>query len=243
MSRQVKLRKSDYQSANQSQYDPRNPTKEFSNTKAAPFLAKTKKQKDMFLALNSSTITFAKGPAGTGKSYVAIKFACEGLLSGRFDTVLLTRPMVPAAYEDVGALPGDIYDKFVMPYIGPVRPILDECLGKGHVDMYIKEGKITCLPLAFMRGSTYNNTCIILDEAQNCVPEQLKMILTRIGKDSKVIVSGDGKQSDIRTTNGLDDAVNRLTWHPDVSVIEFERSDIVRHSIIGDILQSYEDSL
>ena len=220
-----------------------NPDKTFVNSKTKPFQAKTLKQKELFKALSISTITFATGPAGTGKSHVAIAYACAGLLDGSFDKILLTRPMVPAAYEDIGALPGDINDKFTIPYIGPVRPMLDDCLGSGHVDMYLKEDKIVCSPLAFMRGCTFNKTCIILDEAQNCVPEQLKMLLTRIGQDSKIIITGDARQSDIKVRNGLEDAVDRLKWHTDISVIEFSRGDIVRHSIIADILQSYEDNI
>lgn len=220
-----------------------NPEKEYVNRKSNPFQAKTLKQKELFAALNNSTITFATGCPGTGKSYVAIAYACEGLLSGKFDKILLTRPMVPAAYEDIGALPGDITDKFTVPYIGPVRHILDDCLGAGHVDMYIKEGKILCSPLAYMRGATYNHTCMILDESQNCVPEQLKMVLTRIGQDSQCIVAGDSMQSDIRSVNGLDDAVKRLAWHPNVKIVDFKREDIVRNSIISDILQSYEDTI
>lgn len=218
-----------------------NPEKEFVNHKTHPFQAKTSKQKELFAALNTSTITFATGCPGTGKSYVAIAYACEGLLNGKFDKLLLTRPMVPAAYEDVGALPGDLTDKFTIPYIGPVRHMLDDCLGAGHVDMYLKESKIICGPLAYMRGSTHNNTCMILDEAQNCVPEQVKMFITRIGRGSQVIIAGDSMQSDIRSRNGLDDAIDRLSWHPNIKVIDFKRGDIVRHSIIADILQSYED--
>jgi phosphate starvation-inducible PhoH-like protein len=218
--------------------------KEFSNTKVNPFIAKTHKQKELFSALNGGVVTFATGPAGTGKSYVTIAYACQELMKGRFDKILITRPMIPAAYEDIGALPGDIDLKFVVPYIGPIRHILDRCLGKGHVDMYIKEGKITCSPLAYMRGSTHDNTFMLLDEAQNCVPEQVKMFLTRIGEDSKIAIVGDSKQSDIRgVINGLDDAVERLAWNPDVRVVNFERKDIVRNSIIADILQSYEDTI
>lgn len=220
-----------------------NPEKSFTNTKTKQTTAKNSKQKELFAAINSSVIAFAKGPAGTGKSHIAISAAAAGLLSGQFERILVTRPMVPTHYEDVGALPGDLTDKFLMPYIGPIRPILDECLGVGHVQMFLSDGKITATPLAFMRGSTYNNTFMILDEAQNCVPEQIKMFLSRIGRDSKIVVTGDSKQSDISGVNGLDDAIKRLSWHPDVSVVEFGRGDIVRHSIISDILQSYEDEI
>jgi phosphate starvation-inducible PhoH-like protein len=217
--------------------------KEFTNNKTSPFQAKNTKQKQFFNAIASSIITFGTGPAGTGKSYVAISYACQELLKGTFDKILISRPMVPAAYEDIGALPGDIEDKFVMPYISPIRHILDKCLGSGHVDMYMKDGKISAAPLAYMRGSTHDNTIMILDESQNCVPEQLKMFLTRIGQDSKIVVVGDSRQSDLKSkTNGLDDAVSRLAWHPDISVVEFGRDDIVRNSIIADLLQSYEDS-
>lgn len=220
-----------------------NPEKEFCNTKSKPTVAKTNKQKELFAALNSSTITFAKGPAGTGKSHVVLSAACAGMLSGQFEQILITRPMIPTSYEDVGALPGDLTDKFLLPYIGPIRPILDSCLGKGHVQMFLSDGKITATPLAFMRGSTYNRTFMILDEAQNCVPEQLKMFLSRIGEGSRIAVTGDSKQTDIKGVNGLDDAIERLSWHPDVRVVEFGRSDIVRNSIIADILQSYEDAV
>lgn len=221
----------------------KNPEKVFCNTKAKSTTAKTAKQRELFQALDVATITFAKGPAGTGKSHCVVSHAAAGLLSGKYERILVTRPMVPTNYEDVGALPGDLNDKFVLPYIGPIRPILDECLGRGHVQMFLSEGKIMATPLAFMRGSTYNKTFMILDEAQNCVPEQLKMFLSRIGDGSAIAVTGDSKQTDIRGINGLDDAIERLSWHPDVSVIEFGREDIVRHSIISDILQSYEDAV
>ncbi len=217
-----------------------NTEKVFANNCFKPVVAKTDKQKQLLNALKEKTITFAIGPAGTGKSHVALSHACVQLMSGQIDRILISRPMVPAAYEDIGALPGDVNDKFVTPYIGPVRPILDSCLGRGHVDMFLKEGKIICSPLAFMRGSTYNRTCMILDEGQNCIPEQLKMFLTRIGEGSSIIVTGDARQTDIAGINGLEDAVKRLGWHPDIAVVEFDRSDIVRHSIISDILQSYE---
>ena len=218
-----------------------NVDKVFSNNTFKPVEAKTDRQRELVKAIKSGTIIFATGPAGTGKSHVAISLACEGLMKGVYDKILISRPMVPAAFEEIGALPGDVEQKFIIPYIGPVRSIFDACLGKGHVDMYIKEGKITCAPLAFMRGSTHTKTCMILDEAQNCVPEQLKMFITRIGEGSSVIINGDSAQSDIRGPNGLDDAVKRLRWHPDVRVVEFRRDDIVRHSIIAEILQSYED--
>lgn len=214
--------------------------KEYCNTKFKPMTAMTDKQKDLFAAIKSSVITFATGPAGTGKSHVAISAAAEGLMSGKFERILITRPMIPSCYEDVGALPGDLSDKFVTPYIGPVRPILEDCLGKGHVEMFLKDGKICATPLAFMRGSTFNRSFMILDEAQNCVPEQVKMFITRIGRDSKIVITGDAKQSDIKAVNGLEDAIERLKWHPWISVVEFSRNDIVRHSIISDILQSYE---
>lgn len=223
--------------------DRKNTEKEFCNTKAKQTTAKTAKQKELFNALNTSIITFAKGPAGTGKSHCVVSYAAAGLLSGKYERILVTRPMVPAAYEDIGALPGDVNDKFVLPYIGPIRPILDDSLGKGHVQMFLSEGKIMATPLAFMRGSTYNKTFMILDEAQNCLPEQLKMFLSRIGEGSAIAVTGDSRQTDIRGVNGLDDAIERLNWHPDVSVVEFSRDDIVRHSIISDILQSYEDAV
>ena len=206
---------------------------------AQPLRAKTKAQQDYINAINSHALTFGIGPAGTGKSYCAGALAAEALESGRIERIILTRPAVESG-ESLGFLPGDLDEKFSV-YIDAFRDILNERLGAGTVDYCLRHGRIVAAPLAFMRGKTFNSkTFVILDEAQNTSPAQMKMFLTRIGEDCKVVINGDINQSDIRGQNGLADAVERLCDLPNVYVHEFEREDIVRSGLVRDIIDRYE---
>lgn len=204
-----------------------------------PFRARNSSQQQYINAINTHMLSFGIGPAGTGKSYCAGALAAEALESGRIERIILTRPAVESG-ESLGFLPGDLDQKFSV-YIDAFRDILNERLGAGTVDYCLRHGRIVAAPLAFMRGKTFNSkTFVILDEAQNTSPAQMKMFLTRIGEDCRVVINGDIQQSDIRGPNGLEDAVNRLGHLPNVYVHEFARKDIVRSGLVRDILDCYE---
>jgi phosphate starvation-inducible PhoH-like protein len=204
-----------------------------------PLRAKNQAQQDYINAINHHALTFGIGPAGTGKSYCAGALAAEALESGRIERIILTRPAVESG-ESLGFLPGDLDEKFSV-YIDAFRDILNERLGAGTVDYCLRHGRIVAAPLAFMRGKTFNSkTFVILDEAQNTSVAQMKMFLTRIGEDCKVVINGDVNQSDIRGPNGLADAVARLDGLPNVYVHEFARADIVRSGLVRDIIDRYE---
>ena len=204
-----------------------------------PLEARTKSQKDYMCAIQSHCLTFGIGPAGTGKSYCATAMAAEALQNGRIERIVMTRPAVEAG-EQLGYLPGDLEEKFSV-YIDPFRDILNERLGKEAVEYHLRHGRIVAAPLAFMRGKTFGgDTFVILDEAQNTSVAQMKMFLTRIGEDCKVVVNGDVKQSDIRGGNGLADAVRRLGGLPGVCIHEFERDDIVRSGLVRAVIERYE---
>ena len=162
--------------------------------------------------------------------------------AGRVERVILTRPAVEAG-EQLGFLPGDVNEKFAV-YIEAFRDTLNERLGSGAVDYYLRHGRIVAAPLAFMRGKTFSeDTFVILDEAQNTSVAQMKMFLTRIGEGCQVVVNGDVEQSDIRGPNGLADAVSRVKGLPRVHVHKFERDDIVRSGLVRDLMDRYEVSL
>jgi phosphate starvation-inducible PhoH-like protein len=204
-----------------------------------PLRAKNQAQQEYIDAINRHALTFGIGPAGTGKSYCAGALAAEALESGRIERIILTRPAVESG-ESLGFLPGDLDEKFSV-YIDAFRDILNERLGVGTVDYCLRHGRIIAAPLAFMRGKTFNSkTFVILDEAQNTSVAQMKMFLTRIGEDCKVVINGDVKQSDIRGPNGLADAVERLIGLPNVYIHEFARDDIVRSGLVRDIIDRYE---
>lgn len=205
----------------------------------SPLDAKTPAQRRYIDAIKSHALTFGIGPAGTGKSYCAGALAAQALESGHIDRIILTRPAVEAG-EQLGFLPGDLNEKFA-PYIDAFRDILNARLGAGTVDYCLRHGRIVALPLAYMRGKTFDSrTFVVLDEAQNTTPSQMKMFLTRIGEDSKVVVNGDIAQSDIRGANGLADAIHRLRGVGSVHVHRFEREDIVRSGLVRDIIDRYE---
>lgn len=204
-----------------------------------PLKAKTKSQQTYIQAIKRNCLTFGIGPAGTGKSYCAGAIAAESLQSGRIERIILTRPAVEAG-ESLGFLPGDIDEKYAA-YIDAFRDILNERLGAGTVNYLLRHGRIVAAPLAFMRGKTFReDTFVILDEAQNTSPQQMKMFLTRIGEDCKVVINGDVQQSDIKGPNGLADSIERLRGLPGVYIHEFERADIVRSGLVQAVIDRYE---
>lgn len=204
-----------------------------------PLRAFNEAQQRYINAIKTHPLTFGIGPAGTGKSYCAGALAAEALESGRIERIILTRPAVEAG-EQLGFLPGALDEKFSV-YIDAFRDILNERLGAGTTDYCLRHGRIVAAPLAFMRGKTFNSkTFVVLDEAQNTSLAQMKMFLTRIGEDSRVVINGDIEQSDIRGPNGLQDAMERLGDLPTVYIHRFERDDIVRSGLVRDILDRYE---
>lgn len=205
----------------------------------SPLEAKNNAQKRYINAINNNCLTFGIGPAGTGKSYCAAALAAQALESGTIERIILTRPAVEAG-EQLGFLPGAVDEKFAV-YIDAFRDILNERLGAGAVEYGLRHGRIVAAPLAYMRGKTFNQkTFVILDEAQNTTPTQMKMFLTRIGEDCKVVINGDVLQSDIRGPNGLADAVERVQGLNNVYIHRFDREDIVRSGLVRDLIDRYE---
>ncbi|MFZ9609404.1 MAG: PhoH family protein [Methylococcales bacterium] len=202
-----------------------------------PIQALTKAQGAYITAILENVITFGIGPAGTGKSYVVAGLAADMLREKKIDRIILSRPGVEAG-EKFGFIPGELEEKYA-PYIEPFRDIFNERLGRSQVDYLIKHKRICAMPLAFMRGRTFKNCWAILDEAQNTTPSQMKLFLTRIGDNCKVIIDGDIEQKDITTQSGLSDAVNKLKNTRKVGIVEFSVEDVVRSGIVKDILRAY----
>lgn len=204
-----------------------------------PLKAKTDNQQAFMNAIDSHKLIFAIGPAGTGKTYIAGATAAEALLNGDVERIVITRPVVEAG-ENMGFLPGEIEEKYA-PYLAPFLDVLNERLGKSRVEYMMKNGQIEAAPLAYMRGRTFKSAFVILDEAQNTTPTQMKLFLTRLGYNTKAVVSGDAMQKDIPGESGLPDAVVRLTFIPSVKVVKFTADDIVRSGLVAEIVQAYEN--
>jgi len=203
-----------------------------------PIQAKTQSQGQFMAAIKSHTLVFGLGPAGTGKSYCTAAIAAEALVSGDVDRIIFTRPAVETG-NNMGFLPGKLEDKFD-PYFSAFKSCLISNAGKGVVECAVKNGNIVVEPLAYMRGKTFNRCFVVLDEAQNCSAEEIKMFMTRIGRNSTVVINGDLSQSDIDSCSGLHDAVNRVHDVRGVYVHEFTYEDIVRSNIVKDIIMKYE---
>lgn len=230
--RRVDRRRQEQETQEQYGLDPR---PEFDTS---PVSAKNENQKRYMNAVNHYQLTFGSGPAGTGKTYIATALAAAALQERSITKIVITRPAVEAG-ENLGFLPGELEDKFG-PYLVPFRDVLNQRLGKGFVDLLIKNGQIEAIPLAYMRGRTFRNAFVILDEAQNTTPVQMKMFLTRIGENCKVVVNGDLAQQDIRGLSGLGDAIDRCSWIPAVKHVAFTKNDIVRSGLVADIVSSYD---
>jgi phosphate starvation-inducible PhoH-like protein len=201
---------------------------------------KTAGQKEYIDAVRDHTVTFCIGPAGTGKSYLAVALAVQALQAKQINRIILTRPAVEAG-ERLGFLPGDILAK-VDPYLRPLYDALYDMLEPEVVTRLMDRGVIEVAPLAFMRGRTLNDSFIILDEAQNTTPEQMKMFLTRIGFGSKAVVTGDVTQVDLAKgqASGLADALVVLKGVRGIALTEFQSEDVVRHPLVQAIVDAYE---
>ena len=202
--------------------------------------AKTLGQWNYVRAIKNNFITFGIGPAGTGKTYLAVAMAVTALKKREVERIILTRPAVEAG-EKLGFLPGDLQEQ-VDPYLRPLYDALFDMLGSDTAQKYLERGTIEVAPLAYMRGRTLNGSFIILDEAQNTTPEQMKMILTRFGFGSHMVVTGDVTQVDlpIGRKSGLVHAAKVLKDVPGISINYFDEKDVVRHEIVGAIIKAYE---
>ena len=203
-------------------------------------IARSKKQSDYLKALQSENIVMSLGPAGTGKSYLAVSVAVTMLMEKKIDRVILSRPAVEAG-EKLGFLPGDMKEK-VDPYLRPLYDALYELFGVDKIDKKIETGEIEIAPLAFMRGRTLKNCFAILDEAQNATETQIKMFLTRIGENSKLVVNGDPSQVDLinKRDSGLIKSRNILKDIKEIKIIEFDHNDVVRHPLVTKIIKAYQ---
>ena len=201
---------------------------------------KTAGQRAMVAAVEANTLTFAIGPAGTGKTFLAIVMAVRALKNREIARIVLSRPAVEAG-EKLGFLPGDLKDK-VDPYLRPLYDALQELLEEGTTAKYLERGTIEVAPLAYMRGRTLSDAFVILDEAQNTSPEQLKMFLTRLGANSKMVVNGDDTQIDLPRgqRSGLVDVERVFTGMEDVGIVRMDETDVVRHPLVGRIVAAYD---
>lgn len=202
---------------------------------------KTPGQREFVRSIDRNTLTFGIGPAGTGKTFLAVVMAVRALRSRLVSRLVLTRPAVEAG-EKLGFLPGDFKDK-VDPYLRPLYDSLGELLDDGVVGRYIERGIIEVAPLAYMRGRTLSEAFVILDEAQNATREQMKMFLTRLGAGSKMVVNGDITQVDLPrgASCGLIEAKARFSGVPDIGIVELNETDVVRHPLVSAIIRAYAD--
>ena len=209
-------------------------------SKGKPLKPKTVGQKTYCEYIKNKTITIGVGPAGTGKTYLAVAMAVQAFRAGSINRIILTRPAVEAG-EKLGFLPGDLQQK-VDPYLRPLYDALFDMLGSETYMKYIEKGSIEVAPLAYMRGRTLDDSFIILDEAQNTTPEQMKMFLTRLGFNSKMVITGDVTQIDLPDgkKSGLKDAMRVLKNIDDIGIFKFTEKDVVRHHLVQDIVKAYE---
>lgn len=210
------------------------------DAKGRPVRVKNMTQKDYVEAINKSDVVFGIGPAGTGKTFLAVVCAVAAFKKGEVSKIILTRPAVEAG-ESLGFLPGDLKEK-VDPYLRPIYDSLYAVLGQGPTDRLMERGVIEIAPLAYMRGRTLEDAFVILDEAQNTTDAQMKMFLTRLGFNSKMVVNGDMTQIDLpgKAKSGLVTAQHILQGIDQIKFVEFSASDVVRHPVVAKIIQAYE---
>ena len=215
--------------------------KQLIKTPKKSVIARSEKQSEYIKALKENDIVMSLGPAGTGKSFLAVSVAITLLMEKKIDRVILSRPAVEAG-EKLGFLPGDMKEK-VDPYLRPLYDALYELFGVDKIDKKIETGEIEIAPLAFMRGRTLKNCFAILDEAQNATETQIKMFLTRIGENSKLVVNGDPSQVDLinKAHSGLMKSKNILKDLEEIKIIEFYHNDVVRHPLVSKIIKAYQN--
>jgi len=209
-------------------------------TRGFKIVPKTKNQRALVESVKDNDLVFAIGPAGTGKTYISVALAVKALKNKDVKKIIITRPAVEAG-ENLGFLPGDLQEK-IDPYLRPIYDALNDMVPNEKLKYYRENGVIEIAPLAYMRGRTLNNAYVLLDEAQNTTPMQIKMFLTRMGPNSKVIITGDGSQIDLpkKQNSGLTDAVNVLKDVKGVGFVYLDGDDVVRHKLVKDIINAYE---
>ena len=214
--------------------------KQLIKTPRKSVIARSEKQSEYIKALKENDIVMSLGPAGTGKSFLAVSVAVTLLMEKKIERVILSRPAVEAG-EKLGFLPGDMKEK-VDPYLRPLYDALYELFGADKIDKRIESGEIEIAPLAFMRGRTLKNCFAILDEAQNATETQIKMFLTRIGENSKLVVNGDPSQIDLinKSHSGLVKSAKILKELNEIKIIEFDHTDVVRHPLVSKIIRAYQ---
>lgn len=196
---------------------------------------RSKGQEELMQAIRENNLCLALGPAGTGKTYLAISSAIEALDEGQIDRIILSRPAIDAG-ENLGFLPGALEEK-MHPYLRPLFDCLTDRLGNRRLRMLLQDGTIEIAPVGFMRGRTLNNAYVVIDEAQNCTYAQLKMLMTRLGWHSTMVITGDPEQSDLLDgMSGLADIAQRLDVLPDVGVVRLKETDVVRHPLVASML-------
>lgn len=202
-------------------------------------VAKTENQKTYIRSIIENDVTFCTGPSGTGKSFIVAGVASEHLLRDKIETIIVTRPLVCTG-KDIGSLPGELNEK-IKPYLQPMEENLKYFLGRDHFGLYYNTRRIRFEPLETMRGSTFHDSYMILDEAQNCTMEQIKMFITRMGENSKVIINGDSNQTDLYNRSGLVTCIQKLNNLHGVGICRLGYNDIQRNGILGAILNALED--
>ena len=219
---------------------PVQPLEEVIKTPKRSVIPRSKKQKEYVKALKTNQIIMSLGPAGTGKTYLAVAAALSMLLEKKVERIILSRPAVEAG-EKLGFLPGDMKEK-IDPYLRPLYDSLHEMFDYDKIQRKIESGEIEIAPLAFMRGRTLKNCFAILDEAQNATQTQIKMFLTRIGENSKLVVNGDPSQIDLlnKSHSGLVQSQNILKGIKEISIINFDQNDVIRHPLVTKIVEAYK---
>ncbi len=201
--------------------------------------AKTYNQKEYIRSIVENDITFCTGPSGSGKSFIAAGIASEHIFKDKIDSIIITRPLICTG-KDIGSLPGEINEK-IKPYLAPMEENLKFFLGRDKFGLYFNYKRIRFEPLETMRGATFHNAYMILDEAQNCTLEQIKMFITRMGENSKVIINGDLKQTDLYDRSGLNYCLDKLNGLGGVGICKLDYNDIQRNGIIGKVLNALEN--
>ena len=201
---------------------------------------RTQNQKSFYRTIGRNDVTFCVGPAGCGKTYLATHYALKNIAQGKYKNMIITKPLVEVDGEKMGYLPGEIDEK-TAPYMMSLYYNMEQIIGKERLKVLKASGVVNVIPLAYMRGLTLTDSIVVLDEAQNATPSQIKTFLTRIGQGSKFIVNGDLMQSDIRKENGLEDSIKRFTGVKRIGFSRFTLEDVVRHPIVAELLERYKD--
>ena len=201
---------------------------------------RTQNQKSFYRTIGRNDVTFCVGPAGCGKTYLATHYALKNIAQGKYKNMIITKPLVEGDGEKMGYLPGDIDEK-TAPYMMSLYYNMEQIIGKERLKVLKASEVVNVIPLAYMRGLTLTDSIVVLDEAQNATPSQIKTFLTRIGQGSKFIVNCDLMQSYIRKENGLEDSIKRFTGLRRVGFSQFDLEDVVRHPIVAELLERYKD--